>query len=503
MASTFRDWLQEASDGRMLAELIARRKYTKAIEHLLRLYKAGGREPGLRFTLAEVLILANRERQAVPVLLGLADELMTQGLLEPATAALDRVESIEPGRADLEARRAAVAERACRHAFVEHHAMDDAPPSFATEAEVAKEARLPDPDAFTALAAEAIEERKSEAHAFEALDTAPTPQEAELLALVHALAATASSAPGQATTLAGALLEDRTDQELLADGTGLQRRVFDTGDVLIAEGDRGTSVFLIHTGALRVLVRSAHGRDYIVAELGPGDFFGEIAAVSGRIRTATVAASSPGEALEIDKATLDRLVVDRSLAKLLLEEACVVRATNAEAAAVRAVPALDTRPDEALRVLEAHFGHRPWSPRMRLRLAHLLAKVGSYEEVVPVLVGLADELATAGETRKAIAIFKKIERLRRRDVEEICLAPLARPEAEQRPGREEAAENELRAILDGSRPATPEDRFRGWLGHLVRDAYGRGGFSGDGRSTGASGLGPAPGFGRAAGPLPA
>jgi len=79
MASTFRDWLQEASDGRMLAELIARRKYTKAIEHLLRLYKGGDREPGLRFTLAEVLVLASRERQAVPVLLGLADELIASG----------------------------------------------------------------------------------------------------------------------------------------------------------------------------------------------------------------------------------------------------------------------------------------------------------------------------------------------------------------------------------------------------------------------------------------
>jgi CRP-like cAMP-binding protein len=497
MASTFRDWLQEAPDGRMLAELIARRKYTKAIEHLLRLYKGGDREPGLRFTLAEVLVLAGRERQAVPVLMGLADELIASGVLPAAAAALDRVASIEPGRADLAARRAALTERACRHTFEDDHA-DDAPPTFASgEEQAAPPPHRPDPDEFTALATEAIEERKSEGQAFDTLETAPSAQEAELLELLHALAAPgAAAAEGEAATLARALLEDRSDEELLADGTGLQRRAFQPGDVLIAEGDRGTSVFLIRAGVVRILVRSAQGRDYQVSELGPGDFFGEIAAVSGRIRTATVAAASPGEALEIDKATLDRLVLDRPLAKLLLEEACVLRATNAESAAVRAVPALETRPDQALRALEAHFGERPWSPRMRLRLAHLLAKVGSYDEVVPLLVGLADELAGAGESRKAIAIFKKIERLHRRDVEEICLAPLARA-APEKPAPDAAADNELRAILDGSRPSTSEDRFRGWLLHLVRDAYGRSGFGAEARPAPAG-----PGLG-AAGPLPA
>ena len=75
--------------------------------------------------------------------------------------------------------------------------------------------------------------------------------------------------------------------------------------------------------------------------------------------------------------------------------------------------------------------------------------------------------------------------------------------AADKPATDEAADNELRAILEGSRPSPPsrsstaEDRFRGWLLHLVRDAYGRSGFGAD--------AGPAtPGPGLAApGPLPA
>src|SRR4029453_17171997 len=98
------DWLNGARDGQKIAELIARKKYARVIEMLLGQFKEGSREPGLRFVLAEVLILARRERQAVPVLLALADELLAQGSLTRATAALDRVESIEPGRQDMAAR---------------------------------------------------------------------------------------------------------------------------------------------------------------------------------------------------------------------------------------------------------------------------------------------------------------------------------------------------------------------------------------------------------------
>src|SRR5262249_62177573 len=90
----------------------------------------------------------------------------------------------------------------------------------------------------------------------------------------------------------------------------------------------------------------------------------------------------------------------------------------------------------------------------------------------------------------------------RRAIEEIGLAPLARAAAEK-PVMDQAADNELRAILDGSRPSTPEDRFQGWLLHLVRDAYGRGASGGDARSaSGGPALGTPPGFGPSLAPLP-
>jgi hypothetical protein len=51
---------------------------------------------------------------------------------------------------------------------------------------------------------------------------------------------------------------------------------------------------------------------------------------------------------------------------------------------------------------------------MRLRLADLLVKAGKEDDAVPLLVGLADDLDRAGYPEKAIAILKKIEKLRKR-----------------------------------------------------------------------------------------
>ena len=61
----------------------------------------------------------------------------------------------------------------------------------------------------------------------------------------------------------------------------------EAGHTIITEGDRGAGLQLIIAGDARV-VRG--GRT--AARLGPGDFFGELALIDGKPRTATVIADS-------------------------------------------------------------------------------------------------------------------------------------------------------------------------------------------------------------------
>lgn len=60
------------------------------------------------------------------------------------------------------------------------------------------------------------------------------------------------------------------------------------GRTIIGVGSRSTDVFFIDEGAVQVLLYSAQGREVSVRDLGPGDVFGELAALDGAPRSASV-----------------------------------------------------------------------------------------------------------------------------------------------------------------------------------------------------------------------
>src|SRR6185436_14255540 len=159
-----------------------------------------------------------------------------------------------------------------------------------------------------------------------------------------------------------------------------------------------------------------------------------------RPRTATVIAASACELLELDRATLDTIAATHRRVCDVLEDAYIARASSPEAAAVRAVPPADMDAQQrAIEVLAAHFGENRWDPRMRLRLADLLLKAGKDQDAVPILIGLADDLAREGFPERAIAVLKKIERVQRKNIEYVSLAPLMREDAAASVPAEKAA----------------------------------------------------------------
>jgi hypothetical protein len=86
------------------ADLIARRKYGRAIELLRARIERENRDHHLRLQLADALVLAGRPDEAVPLFIDLADEFARDGFAGKAIALLKKLEKIVPGRADVEAR---------------------------------------------------------------------------------------------------------------------------------------------------------------------------------------------------------------------------------------------------------------------------------------------------------------------------------------------------------------------------------------------------------------
>ena len=59
-----------------------------------------------------------------------------------------------------------------------------------------------------------------------------------------------------------------------------------SGTLLFRQGDSGDGMYLIESGKVRISIRDQEGNEVILAELAQGDFFGEMALIDGRQRSA-------------------------------------------------------------------------------------------------------------------------------------------------------------------------------------------------------------------------
>ena len=67
------------------------------------------------------------------------------------------------------------------------------------------------------------------------------------------------------------------------------------GQIVIAEGTDACDVYLIRTGTMQISLLSPTGRDVILRDLGPGQIIGELAAIDGLARSASVVALQDSE----------------------------------------------------------------------------------------------------------------------------------------------------------------------------------------------------------------
>lgn len=70
----------------------------------------------------------------------------------------------------------------------------------------------------------------------------------------------------------------------------LDRRSFEKGHVFFKQGDRGAAAYLIQSGGVAIVKKGDDGESTVLARLGPGRIFGELALLSGRPRAAAAVA---------------------------------------------------------------------------------------------------------------------------------------------------------------------------------------------------------------------
>jgi CRP-like cAMP-binding protein len=89
----------------------------------------------------------------------------------------------------------------------------------------------------------------------------------------------------------------------------LEEKNYTDGQTIFAEGDPGDSMYFLVSGRIRVekSAQTAGGANKILAVLEPGDYFGEMALLDQKPRSAAAVAAGDVKILRLSKASFDEL----------------------------------------------------------------------------------------------------------------------------------------------------------------------------------------------------
>ncbi|MCE9521681.1 MAG: Crp/Fnr family transcriptional regulator [Alphaproteobacteria bacterium] len=216
------------------------------------------------------------------------------------------------------------------------------------------------------------------------------------------------------------------------------------GEEIIGHGRDGASnradrfVFFIVDGQFRALILSPTGRQVPYRDLGPGDHFGELAALDSGPRTASVIALTPGKLLQLDGVHFEQLLSSSPKAALWLARgfASQIRDLTKRVFNLTALNVADRIRSELLRLgLEASVENN--SARIRRMPIHedLASLLGTQREAVTRELGELEKSGLISRKGRELVILDFDEltrRVQRGGGENFGLAPLNGREAGKR-----------------------------------------------------------------------
>jgi hypothetical protein len=116
------------------------------------------------------------------------------------------------------------------------------------------------------------------------------------------------------------LFRDLAREEFREVVAKLTLRHYEEETIVVQEGDPGNSLFIVVRGQVRVITRDNRQRKIVLADLGEGEFFGEVSLLTGRPRTATIITNLDSELLELTRQDYEDLVIQYPHVKTVMEE---------------------------------------------------------------------------------------------------------------------------------------------------------------------------------------
>ena len=117
-----------------------------------------------------------------------------------------------------------------------------------------------------------------------------------------------------------AFLSRLCDADLAALAERWTERRYRHHELIVAHGDTGRDVFFLLEGRARVTLFSEDGREIVYRDIDPGEIFGELAGIDGKMRSASVVALEPTRVARLPGAAFREIVNNHpTFAWMLLE----------------------------------------------------------------------------------------------------------------------------------------------------------------------------------------
>lgn len=195
----------------------------------------------------------------------------------------------------------------------------------------------------------------------------------------------------------------------------LRRRTLTAGTVLLREGEPGNDVLVVLGGMVKLVATPPQGRDVVLGMRGAGDLLGELSALDGEPRSASVVALGDVEVGILSATGLREFLADRPRAALVIMRLLVERLRESDRGRVE-LSIHDTLGRVAARlvVLCDRFGE-PCDEGQRIAMpltqAELASWVGASRQAVARALNLMRKLGWVTTSQRAITV-QDLESLR-------------------------------------------------------------------------------------------
>ncbi len=161
------------------------------------------------------------------------------------------------------------------------------------------------------------------------------------------------------------------------------KRRFKRGEVVVEQGEKSNTLFILLTGRARVISADRRGREVILATLQPGDYLGEMSLIDNQAHSATVRAEIQTDMLALGRAEFARCLPDNSSMAYAIMKGLVLRLRQADRK-IESLALMDVYGRVARALLEFAQPDREGRLGIRDRISRLdIAKmVGASREMV-------------------------------------------------------------------------------------------------------------------------